>query len=58
MKSPIVSSFSRAGVIQAKRFAPSHARTPLAPPTAAAAVAMHWAHMPHRLGHAALSATL
>jgi hypothetical protein len=45
-------------VIQAMRLAPSHARTPLAPPTAAAAVAMHWAHMPHRLGHAARSATL
>ena len=37
----------RRGVIQAKPFAPSHARTPVAPPTAAAAVVAPIAHCTH-----------
>jgi hypothetical protein len=40
-----VSAFCRVGVSHTGLFATSHARSPLAPPTAAAAVAMHWAHI-------------
>jgi hypothetical protein len=36
---------SRRGVTQVQLRVPSHARTPVAPVTATAAVAMHWAHM-------------
>jgi Ribbon-helix-helix protein, copG family len=43
---------SRRGVTQDQPRAASQARSPLAPPTAAAAVAMHWVHMTRSMARA------
>jgi len=43
--STAVRAFSRVGVSHTGPFETTHARSPLAPPTAAAAVAMHCAHI-------------